>query len=103
MTEIQKLICKKSFIKFRYGREIFIKNNTYDIVEIDCYQNYLIISSPGHGRWFTNNKYSHYDNIYEYFYSPDEMRLLKLNSSLGSVQAKINCFLLILKIYQFLN
>ncbi|MCK9446269.1 hypothetical protein M0Q50_05195 [bacterium] len=71
-----KLVCKKTY-NF-YGGELFTKGDTYILDEISMLGIDLI---NNHEEWTTFNDDERYpDYIWEYFYSPEEIRKIKLLS-----------------------
>ncbi|MCK9446296.1 hypothetical protein M0Q50_05330 [bacterium] len=83
------ILCKKDLmITFNFCDNVYYyKNKSYVIIET-CTKYieetgifyYVFDTEKGDAIWLSGNKKSNLENIHEYFYTPEEIRLLKLDS-----------------------
>ena len=80
------LICKKEMHILIFNEIVYTKNKGYKIYNISYYRSidpifYLIANNNKPGTYFSNDKNDkNYSYIFEYFYTKEEIRSLKLNS-----------------------
>lgn len=74
-----ELLCKRNFIDILTGEVCITINKKYILKEIFENGNIIVIDDVNDEVIFNKNNYN-YRTISEYFYTNDEIRLLKLNS-----------------------